>query len=59
MIIDHTVHPFDEMGILCLEELMTWIRPFLDGLFDKFPGDNEWVIVRELSCFGPTLYLSD
>ena len=55
VLLDHAVHAFDEDGVFCLEELMTRVRPLLDGLFDELPGDDERIIVRELPRFGPAL----
>ena len=58
VLLDHPVHPFNENGVLCLKELMGWIGPFIDRLSYEFPGDDEWVVIRELSCLGPELDLS-
>ena len=58
VLVDHAVHPFNKNGVHRLEELMTWVGPLLDGLLDEGFGDNEWIIVGELSRFGPAIHLS-
>ena len=57
--LDHCVHPVNQNGVLGFKELMTWVGPLFNGLFDEPPGDDKWIVVRELSCLGPTLDLSD
>jgi len=57
-LVQYPVHPFNENGVLCLEEFVTWIGPLLDRLFDEPSGDDEWVVVRELSCLCPALDFS-
>ena len=58
LLVQYPVHPFNENGVLCLEELVTWIGPLLDCLFDEPSGDDEWVVVGELSCLCPVVVFS-
>ena len=55
----HAVHALDENGVLGLEQLVGWVSPFFNRLFDELPGDHKWIIIGELSCLRPRLGLSD
>lgn len=58
MIFDHAVHPFRKNRVLRLEELMARISPPLDRFFDKFPLDDEWIVVGKLPRLRSTFFLS-
>ena len=58
VLLDHPVHTFNENRVLRLEELMSRISPLINCLPYELPGDNEWIVIGELSCLGPALHLS-
>ena len=58
VLFEHFVHVPNENGVLRLKELVGWVRPLFNRLFDELSGHNEWVIVWKLSRLGPTLELS-
>ena len=58
VLFEHSIHVPDENGVLRLKELMSWVRPLFDRLLYELSGDNEWIVVWELSRLGPTLDLS-
>ena len=58
VVLNHPVHSFGENGIFFLEKFVARISPLLDRLFNELSCNNEWVVIRELSCLGPVLDLS-
>lgn len=58
VILDHTVHSFSENGILLLEEFVARINPLLYRLFNEPSGNDERIIIGELSRLGPVFDLS-
>jgi len=59
VLLDHHIHTFNKNGMLRLEELMGWIGPFINRLSYELSGDDEWIVIGELSCLGPALDLSN
>ena len=59
VLLDHPVHTFNENRMFGLKELMSRINPFLRCLSYELSGDDEWIIIGELSCLGPALDLSN
>ena len=59
VILDHGVDSFSENGVFLLEEFVARINPLLDCLFNELPGNNEWVIIGELSRLRPVFGLAD
>jgi len=59
MFFNHTIHLFNQNGILRLEKLVARVSPLFNCLLYKPLSDNEWIIVRKFPSFRPAPHLSD